>query len=75
MGKGPAKSKVISKAIKKESKSDARKKIIDKDVVDAKGKVHYILILDDSGSMTGKPWTDLKSAASEFLKTLSSSKN
>lgn len=23
------------------------------------GKVHYILMLDDSGSMTGQPWSDL----------------
>ena len=23
------------------------------------GKVHYILMLDDSGSMSGTPWQDL----------------
>jgi len=27
----------------------------------------FIFILDDSGSMEGKPWNDLKSAVSNFL--------
>ena len=45
-----------SKANKKVNKSTARKEILDKAVQDNKGIVHYILMLDDSGSMCGKPW-------------------
>lgn len=31
------------------------------------GITHYILMLDDSGSMTGKPWSDLQKACQAFL--------
>ena len=34
------------------------------------GNVHYILMLDDSGSMTGKPWTDLINSVQTFLSML-----
>ena len=33
-------------------------------------KVHYIMTLDDSGSMYGKPWDDLIKALKDFMKTL-----
>jgi len=26
------------------------------------GRIHYIIMLDESGSMRGKPWSDLMSA-------------
>ena len=69
MGKSNA-----SKQIKKEAKNEARKDVIDKAVVDKKDTVHYILLLDDSGSMSGKPWTDLRSASVDFLTTLANSR-
>ena len=72
-GKAAVKSKGASKAIKKEAKVDKRKQVVKDGVKEAKGRVHYILILDDSGSMTGSPWKDLKTATGEFLKTLGSS--
>lgn len=31
---------------------------------------HYIFALDDSGSMSGKPWQDLMFALSEAIKTI-----
>ena len=33
-------------------------------------KIHYIIMLDDSGSMTGRPWKDLMNAFSQFLNKL-----
>ena len=45
--------KDTSKQIKKETKSKGRKDVIDQSVVDDKERVHYILMLDDSGSMSG----------------------
>jgi hypothetical protein len=33
-------------------------------------KIHYIIMLDDSGSMEGKPWNDLMNAFTIFLKKL-----
>lgn len=32
--------------------------------------VHYILMLDDSGSMSGQPWNDLMGAVKTFLTRL-----
>ena len=63
-----------SKSIKKSAKAVGKKAAIDKAVADGKEVVHYILILDDSGSMSGKPWNDLKSASKDFITTLKSSK-
>ena len=63
-----------SKQIKKESKSEARKEIIDQAVVDGKQKTHYILMLDDSYSMEFKPFQDLQTAVRNFLSTLTNSR-
>ena len=54
--KVPAEKKANSKQIKKDAKSEGRKDVIDQAVVDGKQKTHYILMLDDSGSMSGKPF-------------------
>lgn len=69
--------KEASKPIKKSEKDSksAKKAGVDKAVkANSLDAAHYILILDDSGSMAGKPWADLESASSDFLKSLSSSK-
>ena len=34
------------------------------------GKVHYILMLDESGSMGGPPWNDLMNSVQTFLSIL-----
>ncbi len=34
------------------------------------GKVHYILMLDESGSMSGTKWQDLINSVQNFLSTL-----
>ena len=34
-------------------------------------RVHYILMLDDSGSMKGRPWNELMQAVKLFFKKLS----
>ena len=39
------------------------------------GKIHYIIILDDSGSMTGQPWNDLMNAFKNFLRILETNPN
>lgn len=49
-----------SKGIKKEPKNKNRKNVIDQQVKGNKQSVHYILILDNSFSMDGKPWEDLR---------------
>ena len=36
------------------------------------GNVHYILMLDDSGSMSGTPWSDLMNSVQTFLSMLAS---
>lgn len=63
-----------SQPIKKEAKSNGKKKGIDEAVENGKSAVHYILILDDSYSMEGKPWKDLQAATNEYLKALVSSR-
>ena len=65
--------KDTSKAIKKAEKVD-KKVEVEKAVLTNKDVVHYILILDDSGSMSGSPWTNLKNATSEFITTLAKSR-
>ena len=66
--------KRITRGIKKDCKSTGKKEVIDKAVIGNKGKTHYILMLDDSGSMAGRPFRELQAAVSEFLTTLSNSK-
>ncbi len=34
------------------------------------GKVHYILMLDESGSMSGTKWDDLMNSVQTFFSTL-----
>lgn len=63
-----------SKGIKKEAKAEERSKALEDAVLASKDSTHYVLILDDSGSMCGKPWNDLKAAADQFLRTLSNSR-
>ena len=63
-----------SKAIKKEQKGEERKKAVEDAVLANKDVTHYVLILDDSYSMNGTPWNQLKSATDEFLKALSNSR-
>jgi hypothetical protein len=48
---------LASKPIKKEPKAAkaSQKSKVDKDVASS-SSIHYILMLDDSGSMSGKPW-------------------
>ncbi len=36
------------------------------------GKVHYILMLDESGSMSGTSWDDLMNSVQTFLSILAS---
>ena len=36
------------------------------------GKVHYILMLDESGSMKGMNWDDLMNSVKTFLSALAS---
>lgn len=64
--------KTISK-VKKGSKALKQKQIVKK--VANSSAIHYILMLDDSGSMSGKPWQDLKNATKEFLEKLTKTKN
>ena len=73
--KAPAK-EPASKPIKKEPKATkaSQKAKIDKNMASS-SSIHYILMLDDSGSMSGKPWQDLKSACKDFLESLTKSKN
>lgn len=52
----PVQKKIASKPIKKEAKYEERKEDIAQAVIDSKDKTHYILMLDDSGSMSGKPF-------------------
>ena len=33
-------------------------------------KIHYVIMIDDSGSMSGKPWEDLINAFTIFLNKL-----
>ena len=66
--------KEASKPIKKDAKSKGRKNVIDEAVLDKKNVVHYILILDDSSSMWGQPWTELRAATDEYLKALVNSR-
>lgn len=65
-----AEKKNASKPIKKEAKDDNKKQAIDDAVLNAKGTTHYVLLLDDSGSMAGKPFKDLKEACANFLNAL-----
>lgn len=51
-----------------------RKGQVDKNVATSSA-IHYIFMLDDSGSMSGKPWNDLKNATKEFLDKLTQTKN
>lgn len=66
--------KAASKTIKKQAKAAGRKAAVDKAVISNKERVHYILMLDDSGSMSGKPWQDLSSATRAFMQSLSGSR-
>ena len=38
-------------------------------------KVHYVMILDNSGSMQGKPWNDLMSCFGDFLSALANNQH
>ena len=62
--------KNASRAIKKEPKGRGRKSVVDQAVLGSKVAVHYILILDDSYSMEGRSWNDLKNATDAFLRAL-----
>ena len=63
-----------SKPIRKEPKVNNRQNVIDQQVLGSKSAVHYILILDNSYSMEGKPWGDLRKATEEFLRALANSR-
>lgn len=63
-----------SKPIKKEQKCEEKKKALEDAVLANKDLTHYILILDDSGSMCGTPWNQLKSATDDFLNALANSR-
>ena len=66
--------KNASKAIKKEPKGRGRKAVVDQAVLGGKAAVHYILILDDSYSMEGRAWADLRNASDAFLQALVNSR-
>ena len=38
-------------------------------------KIHYILMLDDSSSMRGKPWENLIEAVEKFIRLLVEDEN
>ena len=64
-----------SRQIKKQAKNEqGQKQLLDQAVVGNKQKTHYVLMLDESGSMAGRPFRELKESVEAFLNSLTNSR-